>query len=315
MKKFLVLTAIFTAVLLMISCGSNNKSENKEENPDSTETVTDEDPVETEPADTEQTDSEASDTTEPENGDLDNSQPDENDDSDNNENNDSDTEEVTKCRLDSTILDGEADSYFAFKGVGKIQDPSSWDWNDHVAIEVKFGGIEGKTKQSADKYSVFHESYFKKDDGSKENSIKIIVRDNKDNSDYFTTNIVSHIPISDITSLMENNVFETTAGPIVRVYDRNWTNDHAYYKECMIAKHKIGYNPDFDEETRIGKLKVCYENNNDFSVGETFKVAFFAELVTGQDLLDQEGVISAEDFCWCYNNKTGDEVDCSEIEF
>ena len=292
MKRFFVLTTIFATMFFVFSCGNNSNNDDKT---DTGETVTDEDTVDTSLTDTEQ--------------ESDDDNVDENDDdsgiSDDSDSGNDDDDTGSKCSLDPEILNGTADSYFAFKGVGKIQDSLDWDQD---SVKIKFDGIDGKTNW-AKKYSAF----LKEGD-----MIRIFVdeRKFKDSNNWHTiTRIISDVQIPRIKNLMENNVFDETVPPIVSFYDWIWTKNYDYSKMCLIADNKLGYNSDYDTQTRVGKLQVCYEDNNDFSVGETFKVAFFAELVTGQDLLDAYDVDSAEELCNCYNSKTGAKVDCSGISW
>lgn len=220
------------------------------------------------------------------------------------------------CTLSSSIVNSTASSYFAYKGTGKIQSSSasSVDWNTN-SVTVKFGGIPGKTKNIADKYSYFIESYISNDD-TRYDTVAIIALDNFDSDGYAGSSIDAEVPIYFITDyLIPNNIFEMSIAPYLWFFDLTWTSDHSYLKRCLIASNKFGYNSDFRNDTNLGKLQVCYENNDDFSIGETFKVAFFAELLTGQNMLDDYGVDSAEDLCWCYNNNSGSQVACSSISW
>ena len=218
--------------------------------------------------------------------------------------------------MDSSILQGTAESYFAYKGTGKIQNSSasSYDWNSKSSVTVRFDGIPGKTKEVADSYSFFGR-YTTSNSNNKE-GIAIVVKDNPDNKNYFTSYIEADIPISWITDeLIVENRFEMTKPPYIWFHDYTFTSDHVYLKDCIIAANKVGYNSDFGYDTRIGKLQVCYEDNDDFSVGETFKVAFFAELITDPNELVNyfSDTDSVEDLCSCYKMEDWSVVDCSEI--
>ena len=93
-------------------------------------------------------------------------------------------EESNKCNLDPSILQGTADSYFAYKGIGKINDSSSANhtWNDKNSVTVRFGGIPGKTKNVADSNSYFMDSYVTRNDGTTEDTIGIAVLDDPDSN-------------------------------------------------------------------------------------------------------------------------------------
>ena len=104
MKKFLVVFALLSAIVLMISCGSDSKTTNKDENSDTGETVTDEDSADTGSTDTESGNDDSKPTENPDAGDSDTTS-------------DSDTVSDDPCEgLDGAFYDEERNGCYCPEG-------------------------------------------------------------------------------------------------------------------------------------------------------------------------------------------------------
>ncbi len=245
------------------------------------------------------------------------------------------TEEPTGgCKLDESLLDSDAKAYFAFKGAGVINDPGTEDPEWASLVKTSLVGIDGKDLDYATSYSFFLTTTLTANDGSDINSVALEALGDPDMSTgRFTTIAFAALPIDYIEMLKElvddPDYMESypeyaekhivPIAPVTQIIDILYTADTHYVKQCMLAVNKYGNNEVFGQETSIGKFQVCYEKNEDFSIGETFKLAMNAELAMGQEIVDMyTDVDSIDDLCTCFDLKaTGDDdqVDCATIDW
>ena len=308
MKKFTAILVAIVLALFVVSCGggSNKEKDDTDTTPDGdvvdTDTNTDTEPsgdtdVDTEP----DPDTEPNPDTEP----------------------DPDTE-PEGCQLDASILNWESEPYFAFKGIGKINDPntSDPDWTNMVTVALK--GIDGKDLDYANQYSFYLTTQLQGQDAEGNlvpiDSVAVeALGDPNMSTGRFTTIAFAAVPIDYIETLKENEeilngVFPSA--PITQIIDILYTSDTKFVRQCMVAVNKYGANEVFGQEMPLGQFQVCYDKNVDFSIGETFKMAMVAELAVGQEIVDMyTDVDSVDDLCNCFDLSTeeGDEVDCATI--
>lgn len=227
------------------------------------------------------------------------------------------------CTLDTNILTGDSEHYFSFKGVGiiNISDTSNPDWAN--LVKVALVGIKDKDLDYANLYSFFiSTTTTDPDPDGGEIDIPAVeieaLGDPNMSTGYFTTIAFADLPIDYIDLLKEyeeelNGVLP--AAPVTRIIDLIYTSDLKYLKQCTIAESKLGMVKKFGKKMPAGKTQICYHNNQSFDAGETFELAMYAELVTGQELIDMySDVNSADDFCTCYEADDYIEVDCSTID-
>ena len=291
MKKFTAILVAIVLALFVVSCGGSSK----DPEPTTEPTDTDEEPTDTdvEPTDT---DEEPTDTDE--------------------EPTDTDTEEPKPetCKLGTDLYTIDADRYFAIKGAGTINASlDSQDASTASLVKVAYDGMEGANFQYATQLSFF-------DAGAsqimqmEEGVVRLTSYGDVDTTTYHVLTIaLVEVPLSYLDFMKENETFELEQAPITEVVTLKWSQDQNYVKQCMyIGKLNEG------KEYFIGKTKVCYENNEEFAAGETFKMSMAAEIGSDEDMLEMfSDVDSVEDLCPCFliddANPNGVAVDCSEV--
>ena len=211
------------------------------------------------------------------------------------------------CKLDAAYATSDAEAYFAFKGMGEInsrtvQQPS---WANMVTATL--GGVEGKDLDYADSYSFFMPTTIQN-----QNAIMLqAMGDPNMDSGRFTAAALAIIPIEYIDFMKENETDHLDQAPIVQVIDIAISKDEAYGKQCILAANKA----DESGQIALGKMQICYDKNEEFAVGETFKLSMAAELIVGEALVDfYQDVETADDLCNCYNMDTEEDVDCATID-
>ena len=276
MKKFLAVTVAIILALFVISCGDSKKDEPKT---DGDVVDSDDDPT-TDTGDTEP-------------------------DGDSGDSGDSGS---TACKLDAAYATIDAEAYFAFKGMGEInsrtvQTPS---WANMVTATLV--GVEGKDLDYADGYSFFMPTTIQN-----QNAIMLQAMGDPDMSTQrFTAAALAIIPIEYIDFMKENETDHLDQAPIVQVIDIAISKDEAYGKQCILAANKA----DESGQIALGKMQICYDKNEEFAVGETFKLSMAAELIVGEALVDfYQDVETADDLCNCYNMDTEEDVDCATIDW
>ena len=225
----------------------------------------------------------------------------------------------SSCLLDASLINSDAEKYFGYKGIGKINpgDVAEPEWASLVKFALE--GIEGKDLDYADNYSFFFETTLTGNDGSDILSVAVeALGDPNMSSDRFTTIAFAAVPIQYIDALKEAGADVFPSAPITQVIDLAFTSDNVYAKQCMIGVNKYAMSEDFAQEMPVGQFQVCYDNNETFAVGETFKLAMNAELGVGQEIVDMySDVDTIDDLCTCFDlTATGDDdtVDCNTID-
>ena len=222
---------------------------------------------------------------------------------------DNDTPEPpAACKLDAAYATSDAEAYFAFKGMGEInsrtvQQPS---WANMVTATLV--GVEGKDLDYADGYSFFMPTTIQG-----QNAIMLqAMGDPNMSSGRFTAAALAIVPFEYIDFMKENETDHLDQAPIVQVIDIAISADEAYGKQCILAANKA----DESGQIALGKMQVCYDKNEEFAVGETFKLSMAAELIVGEALVDfYQDVETADDLCNCYNMDTEEDVDCASIDW
>lgn len=215
------------------------------------------------------------------------------------------------CQFDESILNSDAEYYFAFKGLGKIQDASVSDPDFAGLVTAELVGISGKDLDYGDQFSIFSEY----DDSGEKGVLVTVLGDPDKNSALFTTIANAAIPVSYLELMQEQELDRLPLAPPVEIKDITFSKDQLYVKYCTIASNKKTESEEFGE-VGAGQLQVCFNNNTDFSAGENFKITMMAELVVGQDLLaNYEGAETMDDLCDCYVTSGRERVDCSTIEW
>ena len=322
MKKVCSFFVLFTALILCVGCGNGSKTD------DQTNTngrdLTDSGPDNgADPA--EEPDSDTTDTT-PDGGDS------QSDNADAVSDDDTDSGELQppedclyyrclpptppECQLDESIVKSDAEHYFGFKGVGKINsaDISDPDWANLVKKALE--GVDGKDLDYANSYSFFFKTSFNAYGGLYVPAVALeAIGDPNMSTGRFTTIAYAMIPVQFIDILKEHKEFGGIfpVAPVVQIFDLAYTSDDAYVKECLIAENRYAMNEVFGQEAAVGKTQACFGKYNDktFAVGETFRLAMNAELV----LVDPEGDAESADLCTCYKTEDWSLVDCSEISW
>ena len=310
MKKFTAILVAIVLALFVVSCGDSEKEKEKEPDTDTNETDTvpdddecegddcgNEDPCEPNPCEEGKTckaDAEA------ENGYT-----------------------CAYTKLDDSIIEDESNSgpYFAFKGVGRINDAQTSSPDFASFVEVALKGIDGKDLDYATDYSFFLPTTLQGQDsnGNKVDMPSVAVEalgDPNMTTGRFTTIAFAAVPIDYIEVMKENDIDRLPTAPITQIIDILYTSDDAYVRQCMLAVNKYGNVPELGGEAALGEMQVAYGDNKTFAVGETFKLAMRAELAVGQEIVDMySDVDTLDDLCTCFDmNAAGDDtVDCSTI--
>jgi hypothetical protein len=214
----------------------------------------------------------------------------------------------TACKLDAAYATSDAEAYFAFKGMGEInsrtvQQPS---WANMVTATLV--GVEGKDLDYADGYS-----FFMPYSNQGTNGVMLQAMGDPDmSSGRFTAAALAIVPMEYIDFMKENETDHLDQAPIVQVIDIAISKDEAYGKQCILAANKV----DESGQIALGKMQICYDKNEEFAVGETFKLSMAAELIVGEALVDfYQDVETADDLCNCYNMDTEEDVDCASIDW
>ena len=249
-----------------------------------------------------------------ENQDSGNSEPDDDDSSDSGSDsgdsqpdNDADSGDSGKaCKLDEAYATIEAEKYFTFKGWGKINNSLSSVAAQMVTTALV--GVEGRDLDYASSHSYFYNTTL--DD---QPAILLqAVGDPNFSIGKITTLVNVYIPIEDINLMKKNGTNHLDQAPIVKIMDITETSDSAYQKLCFLATNDV----DKTDKHKLGKMQICYNKNEDFSAGETFKLSMAAELTVGEDILDvYDDVDSMDDLCTCYDVETEEKIDCTTIDW
>jgi hypothetical protein len=221
-----------------------------------------------------------------------------------------------ECVLDESIINSDAEKYFGFKGVGKINsaDISDPDWANLVKKALE--GVDGKDLDYANSYSFFFETSFNAYGGLYVPAVALeAIGDPNMSTGRFTTIAYAMIPVQFIDILKEHKEFGGIfpVAPVVQIFDLAYTSDDAYVKECLIAENRYAMNEVFGQETAVGKTQACFGKYNDktFAAGEPFQLAMNAELV----LVDTDEDVGSADLCTCYKTEDWSVVDCPEISW
>ena len=230
---------------------------------------------------------------------------------------DSDTKE---CILDENILESSDAHYFAFEGIGLINDLEQDQPTPVDFVKTNLFGIEGKDLDNSEAYFLSTNIPDTNDYKNNKSDFPAITIKVINDSDKLSTTIVfANVPISYIDILKEHdkkfhNVLP--AAPITNIVDFLYTEDGKFVKQCIIAASKYGIVEELGQETALGKTQICYENNNTFAAGETFNIAMLAKLAVGQEIVDTYSDInSIDELCTCFDldNSADEAIDCSTI--
>lgn len=220
-------------------------------------------------------------------------------------------EAQTSCTLDVSILNSDAEHYFAFKGIGRINEDSHASDPDFASlVTTELVGIGGKDLAYGREYSFFYEY-----NDSGEKGVGLTVSGDPDMTDYiFKTFVVTAIPVTYLELMREQDIDRLPFAPVLEVKSAVLSKDENHIKYCTIASNKKSVSEEFGE-VGVGQFQVCLDNNTDFSAGETFRLAMMAELVVGQEMLENyEDAETFDDLCDCFD-KNNERVDCSTIEW
>lgn len=220
-------------------------------------------------------------------------------------------EAQTSCTFDESILNSDAEHYFAFKGLGRIQEASATDPDFASLVTAELVGISGKDLDYGNQYSFFYEY-----NASDERGVALAVLGDPDMETlFFTTFVLAGIPVTYLELMQEQNIDRLPLAPFVEIKDLTLSKDSDYAKYCTIASNKKTVSEEFGE-VGVGQFQVCFNNNTDFSAGENFKLTMMAELVVGEEMLENyEDAETFDDLCECVDSHSGEEVDCSGIEW
>ena len=276
MKKSMILTVIL-AILLFAGCGNDKKEEKTADTGDTT-------------ADTGNSDSGGN------GAPLDDADTDTDDD---------------PCKLDDSLLDASENggAYFALKGVGIINANiiNNPEPADHTKVAFGFSDINGKQFFQGEQNTFFVE-YEQGVNGV------IFADQNKDFEWRRTTYVYFIVPLQYIDTMKANGVDTVDKAPEILIFDTAFSEDFSS-KQCLIAANKYGSASETGAKTALGKTQVCYGKNENFTAGETFKLAMRAELT-----LDKEELAAIYDFktpddlCECLDSG-GDLIDCKSVKW
>ena len=222
-----------------------------------------------------------------------------------------DPTDPSACTLDESILDCSSSDYcFAFKGEGVIN--AYGQINDFTTNTAEtLAGFESYGKHLNHATSLFF----------RDNNQAILLNLNADpdsaKGNNYTTLVGAQIPTGYIDVMKETGSNRLAIAPYSEVYDLAYSSDWQYTKQCIIAASTMSFVDEFSQHLPVGVTQVCYAENDSFGVGETFRLAMRAELVTDvQELVDMlPDVNSQEELCKCFELSSGSGVDCSTINF
>ena len=220
-------------------------------------------------------------------------------------------EAQTSCTFDDSILNSDAEYYFAFKGLGRIQEASATDPDFASLVTAKLVGISGKDLDYGNQYSFFYEY-----NASDERGVALMVLGDPDMETlFFTTFVSAGIPVTYLELMQEQDIDRLPLAPFVEIKDLILSKDGDYAKYCTIASNKKTVSEEFGE-VGAGQFQVCFNNNTDFSAGENFKLTMMAELVVGEEMLkNYENAETLDDLCECVDSHSGARVSCAGIEW
>ena len=205
---------------------------------------------------------------------------------------------------------GDAEHYFAFKGKGRINREDLSNLYDATVETAELVGVEDKTLSSN---IFFHEYTIQNTDPDTRNWVALSALGDIDHSGYVSTFVFVLIPVYYLNYMIEDELDKMPFAPITQVYDYRYTDGHVFARECLVASNKQG-STEYGE-AGVGEFQVVFENNINFTAGETFNLTMMAELVVGQELIDSyEDVETADDLCRCFK-VNGNDVNCSEIDW
>ena len=214
----------------------------------------------------------------------------------------------TACKLDAAYATSDAEAYFAFKGMGEINSSNTQSPSWANMVTATLVGVEGKDLDYADSYSFFIPTTIQ---GMSAIMLQAMGDPNM-SSGRFTAVGLAIVPIEYIDFMKENETDHLDQAPIVQIIDLAYTADDAYGKQCILAANKV----DESGQIALGKMQVCYDKNEEFAVGETFKLSMAAELTVGDDLVDfYSDVETAADLCTCFDMDSDETVDCATIDW
>ena len=300
MKKMMFLAAIL-AILLFAGCGSDKKEEKTADTGDTTADTGSSDSGDT-TADTGSSDS--GDTTD------DTGSSDSGDNCDTLDESDSDKDD-DPCKLDDSLLAaGEnGGEYFAFKGVGIINAAliNNPEAADHKKVSFGFSDIDGKQFLQGEQ-NTFFIAY------EQSVSARIFADGNKESEWRTTTEVYFTVPLQYIDTMKANGGDTIVAAPETQIFDIAFSKDFTSTKRCLIAANKYSAS-ETGEKTALGTTQVCYGKNENFSAGETFKVAMRAELTLDkEELAAIYDLKSSDDLCECLDSG-GDLIDCKTVKW
>ena len=221
------------------------------------------------------------------------------------------------CKLDESILKSDAETYFAFKGIGIVNERDEQDPFQASLVTTILKGIDGKDLDYAEDSSYFVEYSKQNEDGTESKSIALAVLGDPDmDAFYFTTIVQAYLPIEYIEMMRTEDIERLPMAPVTDVIGVSLSADKSYVKYCLLASNKNGETNEYGE-TAIGQFQICFQKDEEPSVGYPFKLAMIAELVSGQELIDsREDIDSSDDLCDCFkNDDDSTPIDCSEIDW
>lgn len=303
MKKFFLLLVVVFLAVCLAGCGSKKKDKEPEMNNDADST-----------SDEESNDGDLNDE------DVNDEDVNDEDKTDADTGSDQDTNDpVTgECTVKDYDLSTNARRFLAWRGEGKINDPTLPDSVSMTLFtKLLLVGIEGKTLKGGENASFFVSESLSENESSPSTVFLHI------NGDYYPqypeTLAEIIVPLSYVDVMKKNekegveNYNELPAAPMVRLSSLKFSEGGDYYESCVIAESRLAEN-DFSEgyEQPAGRSKICYDENKDFKAGETFKLGFVAELETSvEKIVEQDPEFdSVKDLCTCFEAATGEVVSC-----
>lgn len=221
------------------------------------------------------------------------------------------------CKLDESILESDAETYFAFKGIGIINERDEEYPDSASLVTTILKGIDGKDLDYAEDSSYFVEYSKQNEDDTESKIIALAVLGDPDlNALYFKTIVQAYLPIEYIEMMRTEDIERLPMAPVTDVIGVSLSADKSYVKYCLLASNKNGETNEYGE-TAIGQFQICFQKDEEPSVGYPFKLAMIAELVSGQELIDsREDIDSSDDLCDCFkNDDDSTPIDCSEIDW
>jgi len=347
MKKFTAILVAIVLALFVVSCGSSSKSDETENDTD----VNDEDAVDTGAdsgadtgADSGEADSGEADSGEADSGEADSGEAD---------SGEADSGAETTCNF-KQLYTSDAKRYLAYSGAGKINDGNKpittqqefmnamVDWAN---LELEGITYPKTTLEYGDEYSMMHtdegQGYDNQGKLVKYDEITVEIMGDPNSAGSFTRIGIFSVP-TDYAEMMkeageqvEKYKYELPIAPSAQILSIRYSSaktadgeDSKYAMQCIVGYNAVGpveeMSDDPEDEFRLGKTKICYDDNESFAVGETFKVSVLAELMTPKEMVYMfSDIDKAEDLCFCFDNDIEDDkttldvnesaVDCATI--